>query len=67
MDGYFEQDIDVIDREEYHAWLDHQLQHEQRPWPVMCDLCSAEDLAPEKALRAKGWELGRGYEFCPNH
>lgn len=34
---------------------------------VRCDLCSAEDYAPEQTLRERGWELGRGYEFCPTH
>jgi len=42
-------------------------EYANRPWPVMCDICAAQDFASEKALRTKGWELGKGYEFCPSH
>jgi hypothetical protein len=49
------------------AYIHEADEYENRPYPVMCDICETQDFASEKTLRAKGWELGKGYEFCPSH
>ena len=46
--------------------MSRQMEYEQRPFEVHCDLCPATDKGSERDLRAKGWHLGRGFEFCPS-
>ena len=53
------------------AYIEQQMaamrEHYERPYAVMCDICDAECYAPEASLRRLGWELGKGYAFCPAH
>ena len=32
-----------------------------------CDICSNSDTGTRQLLKDKGWELGPGYQFCPDY
>ena len=44
-----------------------QMEYEQRPFRVMCDICGDEAYSTQRSLERQGWFLGNGMEICPNH
>lgn len=44
-----------------------QMEYEQRPYKVLCDICCDEGYGSERHLKRQGWFLGNGAEICPSH
>lgn len=60
-------EIDVADVATIDDLIDEMRSYYEQPYQVYCDICDAEDYAPEATLKQMGWYLGGGQEICPNH
>lgn len=44
-----------------------QMEYEQRPREVRCEICDEHDQGSQRILELEGWELSPNGEFCWRH